>query len=116
DPVRGDDLNYWMWKTVAHGARQIAIYAWYPMSSGFESGGYGLINLDGTLTERAQRAGEVAKLIQREAPQLLNAQPAPADVAILFNRLSYMVGGAQPSLSRLGNATRDSLMGLHRAF
>src|SRR5207248_6346825 len=31
-------------------------------------------------------------------------------------RLSYMVGGAQPSLSKLGNATRDSLMGLHRAF
>ncbi len=88
DPVRGDDLNYWMWKTVAHGARQIAIYAWYPMSSGFESGGYGLIHLDGTLTERAKQAGAVAKLIQREAPQLLAARPAPAEVAILFNRLA----------------------------
>jgi beta-galactosidase len=37
-------------------------------------------------------------------------------VAVLFNRLSYMVGGSQSSLSKLGNATRDSLMGLHRAF
>ena len=27
-----------------------------------------------------------------------------------------MVGGAEPSLSKLGNATRDSLMGYHRAF
>ncbi len=116
DPVRGDDLRYWMWKVVAHGARQIAIYAWYPMSSGFESNGYGLINLDGTLTERAQAAGEVAKLMQREGASLLSARPAPAPVAVLFNRLSYMVGGAQPSLSRLGNATRDSLLGLHRAF
>jgi beta-galactosidase len=47
---------------------------------------------------------------------LLNAKPAPAQVAILFNRLSYMVGGSQPSLSKLGNAERDSLIGLHRAF
>ena len=27
-----------------------------------------------------------------------------------------MVGGSEPSLSKLGNAERDSLMGLHRAF
>src|SRR5207248_576016 len=85
-------------------------------SSGFESNGYGLINLDGTLTERARAAGGVAKFIQREGASLLAARPAPAEVAVLYNRLSYMVGGAQPSLSRLGNATRDSLMGLHRAF
>jgi beta-galactosidase len=37
-------------------------------------------------------------------------------VGILVNRLSSMVGGAQSSLSKLGNAERDSLMGLHRAF
>jgi len=116
DPVRGDDENYWMWQVVSHGARQIAIYAYYPMSSGFESGGYGLINLDGTLTPRSKDAGKTAQIIAREAAQLLDAKPAPAQVAVLYNRLSYMVGGAQPSLSRLGNATRDSLMGLHRAF
>jgi beta-galactosidase len=116
DPVRGDDEKYWMWKVVSHGARQIAIYAYYPMSSGFESGGYGLINLDGTLTPRSQEAGKTAQIIAREGRELLEARPAPAQVAVLYNRLSYMVGGAQPSLSRLGNATRDSLMGLHRAF
>ena len=116
DPVRSEDITYWMWETIAHGAKQIAIYAWYPMSSGFESGGYGLINLDCTLTPRARDAGKVAQTIAREAPALLAARPAPAQVAVLYNRLSYMVGGAQPSLSRLGNATRDSLMGVHRAF
>jgi beta-galactosidase len=35
-------------------------YAYYPMSSGYEAGGYGLINLDGTITERAVHAGEIA--------------------------------------------------------
>ena len=116
DPVGWRDEEFWMWKVISHGAREIAVYAWYPMNSGYESNGYGLINLDGSLTDRAQAAGKVARVIERNAPDLLRAQPAPAQVAILFNRLSAMVGGAEPSLSKLGNAMRDSLMGLHRAF
>jgi beta-galactosidase len=116
DPVDAHDEEFWLWKVLSHGARQIAVYAWYPMNSGYESNGYGLINLDGTLTDRARAAGRVAQAIARNARDLLATQPAPAQVAILFNRLSYMVGGAEPSLSKLGNAERDSLMGLHRAF
>src|SRR5208337_4174199 len=116
DPVDSHDEEFWLWKVLAHGAREIAVYAWYPMSSGFESNGYGLINLDGTLTERAQVAGQTASSIARHSAELLRATPAQAQVAILYNRLSYMVGGSQPSLSKLGNAERDSLLGLHRIF
>ncbi|PYV22075.1 MAG: hypothetical protein DMG24_17845, partial [Acidobacteria bacterium] len=116
DPVDSHDVEFWLWKVISHGAREVAVYAWYPMSSGFESNGYGLINLDGTLTERARAAGRVAQVIEQNAADILSARPAPAQVAILFNRLSHMVGGSEPSLSKLGNAERDSLLGLHRAF
>ncbi|HXW56603.1 MAG TPA: beta-galactosidase [Candidatus Cybelea sp.] len=116
EPVTAQDERYWIWQAVAHGAREIAVYAWYPMSSGFESNGYGLVNLDGTLTERAQAAGRVATVIDRQGGELLASMPAQAEIAILYNRLSYMVGGSEPSLSKLGHAERDSLMGLHRAF
>ena len=116
EPVTPREEESWMWQAVAHGAREIAIYAWYPMSSGFESNGYGLIHLDGSLTDRAQTAGAVARIVARHGAELLGATPAPAQIAILYNRLSYMVGGSQPSLSKLGNAERDSLIGLHRAF
>jgi beta-galactosidase len=116
DPVGPRDLEFWMWKVLSHGARQIAVYAWYPMSTGYESNGYGLINLDGTLTPRSRAAGRVAAIIQKNARELRAAEPARAEVAVLYNRLSYMVGGAEPSLSKIGNAPRDSMMGLHRAF
>ena len=116
DPVTPREEESWMWQAVAHGAREIAIYAWYPMSSGFESNAYGLIHLDGLLTDRAQVAGNVARIIARHGAELLGAKPAPAQIGILYNRLSYMVGGSEPSLAKLGNAERDSLMGLHRAF
>ncbi len=116
DPVDSRDEEYWMWRVIAHGAREIAVYAWYPMNSGYESNGYGLINLDGTLTPRARAAGRVAQAIAKNSEVLARSQPATAQVAILYDRLAYMVGGAEPSLSKLGNATRDSLMGYHRAF
>jgi beta-galactosidase len=115
EPVDSHDEEFWMWKVLSHGAREIAIYAWYPMNSGFESNGYGLIDLDGTLTPRARAAGKVAQEIAQNGG-LLATEPARAQVAVLFNRLSYMVGGSEPSRSKLGNATRDSLEGLHRAF
>ena len=41
-------LESWMWQAVAHGAREIAIYAWYPMTSGFESNAYGPIARTGS--------------------------------------------------------------------
>ncbi|HEV2350618.1 MAG TPA: beta-galactosidase [Terriglobia bacterium] len=116
EPVTGHDLEYWMWQVVSHGAREIAVYAWYPMNAGYESNGYGLIHLDGTLTDRSRAAGNVARIIASHAGELNIATPAPAQVAILYNRLSYMVGGEESSLAKLGNAERDSLMGLHRAF
>jgi len=116
DPVTAHDEAYWMWQVISHGAGEIAIYAWYPMSSGFESNGYGLVNLDGTLTPRARAAGRTARTIESHAADLNRAQPAPAEVAILYDRLSYLVGGSQSSLSNLGNAERDSLQGTYRAF
>ena len=116
EPVTPRDETFWIWQAVAHGAREFAVYSWYPMSSGFESNGYGLIHLDGTLTDRARAAGKVAAIIGRHATSLLNATPAPAQIAILYNRLSYMVGGSQPSLSRLGRAPIDSAVGLHQVF
>lgn len=115
-PVTAEDETFWIWQAVAHGAREFAVFSWYPMSSGFESNGYGLINLDGTLTDRARAAGKAASIIGSHASSLLNATPAPAQIGILYNRLSYMVGGSQPSLSKLGRAPIDSALGLHRAF
>ena len=59
-PVTAADLRLWGWAALSRGARAISYYAWYPMSSGYESNGYGMIELDGTITDRARAAGEFA--------------------------------------------------------
>ena len=46
--VTPEDIRVWTWTALSRGAKGVSFYAWYPMSSGYESGGFGLIELDGT--------------------------------------------------------------------
>jgi beta-galactosidase len=121
--VRGDvvsqeitpaDVVRYMWTAVSRGARGINIYAWYPMNAGYESGGYGLIDLDGTITERARRAGEAARQIAANSDLLAQAHPKPAEVAIVVNQLTSLIGGAGHLYNR--GAVARSLSGYYRMF
>ncbi len=55
--MTAEDIRIWSWSALACGAKGIHYYAFYPISTGYESGGFGLIHLDGTVTERAREAG-----------------------------------------------------------
>ncbi|MGZ5488254.1 MAG: beta-galactosidase trimerization domain-containing protein, partial [Candidatus Aminicenantales bacterium] len=119
-PVVGTDTRDWMWSTVAYGARAVNIYAYYPMSTGYEAGGYGLVELDGKVTERAEAGGRIARIITANQDLFLKALPAKAEIAILYKPLSHMVGGQQ-SFTGEGqtvgvNNLSESLQGVHRAF
>jgi beta-galactosidase len=119
-PVVGADLRDWMWTAVAYGARAVNIYAYYPMSSGYESGGYGLVDLDGKVTERAEAAGRIAGVVTDNMELFLGARPPRSEIAVLYNPLSHMVGGQQQFTSEgqpIGrNTLAESLQGIHRAF
>jgi beta-galactosidase len=119
-PVVGTDTRDWMWSTVAYGARAVNIYAYYPMSTGYEAGGYGLVELDGKVTERAEAGGRIARIITANQDLFLKALPAKAEIAILYNPLSHMVGGQQAFTGEgqtVGvNNLSESLQGVHRAF
>jgi beta-galactosidase len=113
-PVDPGDHRIWVWSAVAKGAKGINVYAYYPMSSGYEAGGYGLINLDGTMTERAIQMGQIAAAVDRNQELFLSSTPVKAEVGIVYNPLSQMVGGMRQS----GNprAHTNSLIGYYKAF
>jgi beta-galactosidase len=114
EPVTPEDMEDWIWTVTARGARSISIYAYYPMSSGYESGGYGLVELDGTLTPRSKRAGSIAAILNRHGDFFLKAKPAAAEAAILYNPAAHLVGGEQSGGIRGG--VRDSMFGYYRTF
>ena len=115
------DLRVWTWSALARAAKGINYYAWYPMSSGYESGGFGLINLDGTITERSRMAGGIARLVDRNQKLFLEARPPRAQVAIVYNPLVYLVGGRQRPVtsgpqSEVAGIERNSMLGVYRAL
>src|SRR5687768_16383922 len=120
--VTPEDLRIWTWSAIARGAKGINYYAWYPMSSGYESGGFGLNHLDGTITDRAKLAGSIARVVDQHQAMLLDARPPRAEVAIVYNPLAHFVGGRQRAAAYGGpqgevvGIERDSLLGVHRAL
>jgi beta-galactosidase len=92
------------------------------MSSGYESGGFGLINLDGTTTERAKLAGSIARVVDRHQGLFLAARPPRAEIAIVYNPLAHFVGGRQRATAyggpqgEVAGIERDSLLGAYRAL
>jgi beta-galactosidase len=114
DPVTADDHRIWAWSAIAKGAKGVNIYAYYPMSSGYEAGGYGLINLDGTLTDRAMKAGELAAIVDRNQELFLSSTPVRAQVGIVYNPLTQMVGGMQRR--DYPSALTNSLIGYFQSF
>ena len=113
-PVTARDFEMWTWGMVSRGARAINYYAFYPMNAGYESGGYGMIGLDGTLTDRSRHAGEIAKRIEENSDLLLQARPEQSQVAIIFSPLAPLVGGYDEEGSR--NAIHEAVAGYHRMF
>lgn len=120
--VTPEDLRIWAWSALARGAKGVNFYAWYPMSSGYESGGFGMIQLDGTVTERARTAGSIAAVVDRNQKLFLQARPPQAQVAIVYNPLAHFVGGRQRAAvyggpqGEVAGIERDSLLGVHRAL
>ena len=115
DPVTTADHRIWAWSAIASGAKGINVYAWWPMSSGYESGGYGLIDLDGTITERARSTGSIARVVDANQRLFIASRPVPSRVAIVYNPLAQLVGGAQRKQD-WPEAHQSSLIGYYRVL
>ena len=124
DPVTPDDQRTWIWSLIAKGARGINIYAYYVMSSGIESGGFGLVPLNGQVTERARALGQTARFAEENKALIVKSKPAEAEIAIVYNPDASRVGGARGAPTTTpgrgegagGVAYQNSLTGYYRAF
>lgn len=114
DPVTPADQRIWTWTSLATGAKGIFVYAYYPMSSGYESGGYGLVNLDGTVTKRAESLGKIAQFVNQHSALFNESKPINPQIALVYNPLAQMVGG-ESGKSHSGDII-SSLVGYYRFF
>jgi beta-galactosidase GanA len=110
------DLKFWTYCSLAHGAKGILYWSWRPEPFGPETLGFGITTFGGIPTPRTAMVKEVSQTIQRSATLLSSAQPYPAQVAILFDPDTYIInhyggtGGMEPGMMV------DSMHGYYKAL
>lgn len=112
-PVTPDDHRTWVWSLIAKGAKGINIYAYYVMSSGRESGGFGLIGLDGKITERAKKLGETARIIDENNTLFAKSKPIESEIALVYNPLTRIVSRTNMEVN---GGFSNSLIGYYQTF
>lgn len=85
------DARSYTWHSLAHGAKGLCFYAWHPMSSGYESAGFGLAHLDGTPSERAIAAGAIARMVGQRMELFYRSKPPQAQAAICWDVYANMM-------------------------
>lgn len=94
-PVDALSQQRWIWNGLASGADTILFWCWRDEVFGRESGGYGLIGLDGLAEERMAGMRMTGEVIDRHQDLLDAYQPSAAKVGVLFSPQSYYLQHAQ---------------------
>jgi beta-galactosidase GanA len=96
--MRPRDIRLWNWMAVACGAKGIIYWAYHAEATGTEATGFGLVDRDGSKTERVTEAARNNQLIQAHWEIIRDYRPKP-QVAILTDQdngfLTYAMAGKE---------------------
>jgi beta-galactosidase len=84
-PVEGRDIRLWTHQTIAHGAKTVLYHAWRTPLFGSETGGFGILKLNGERSERLEKIEEAIKEIDKISYAVDNCKPI-SNIAIAFLR------------------------------
>ncbi len=110
--MRPRDIRLWNWLAVAGGAKGIIYWTYHAEATGTEATGFGLVNRDGSQTDRVFEAARNRQLIAAHWGILKDYRPQP-DVAILTDQdngiLTYAMAGSE-------DASTESFRGYYHAL
>jgi beta-galactosidase len=110
--MRPRDIRLWNWMLVAMGGKGIVYWCYLTEATGTESTGFGLVERDGSPSERVLEAAEDHKLIQAHWAIIKDYQPRP-QVAVLVDidnaLLTFAMSGKE-------DASTKSFAGYYKAL
>lgn len=112
-PVDALSQQRWIWNGLACGADTILFWCWRDEVFGPESGGYGLIGLDGLAEERIAAMRVTGGVLEKQQALIDNYAPSAARVGVLFSPQSYYLQYAQAGN---GGAVSQAFHGYCRAL
>ncbi len=114
-PKRTDtnDVKRFIFSGIAGNLKGFIFWQFRPEILGREAPTWGLTHIDGSTTPLLEAYAETGKVLQNNAGFLLDAKPAKAEVALLYNPENQVF--AWEATGNEKNAT-DSLLGIHHAL
>jgi len=100
------DIARFTWQVLGQGAKAVFYWNWRPHLGGVEVGGHGFTERDGTVTDRALRAGAIARALKNPAKNLLRFSMPAAKIAILDNPASRIAAEGEGSDTLVLDAQR----------
>jgi len=110
--MRPRDIRLWNWLLVAMGGKGIIYWCYDTEATGMESTGFGLVDRDGSPTERVLEAAEDHRLIQSNWDIIKDYKSKP-EVAILVDLDNALLTFA---MSGQEDASVDSFRGYYKAL
>lgn len=107
---RKEDVRQWNWSVIAAGGKGVVYWQYKPEPAGMESPGFGLVNIDGTNTERSLEAGRCARFFS--AMELGEYERCLSENAIFLSRNSDLLTNAVQEEKKYNN----SFKGFHQAL
>ena len=110
DFVEGSEIKKWVKTLLSRGAEALLFHAWRPALFGSETGGFGILKPDGSLTKRYEVIKKIADEIKNQRPSSLIPRPS---IAIVYHRSSevecYQEQGPPRGVSGQWAAVRDDI-------
>ena len=110
--MRPRDIRLWNWMLVAMGGKGIVYWCYLTEATGTESTGFGLVERDGSASERVLEAAQDHKLIQAQWEIIKDYKPRP-EVAVIVDidnaLLTFAMSGKE-------DASTKSFAGYYKAL
>lgn len=88
-------LRRLVWAAIAGGAAGFTFWQYRSERVGCETNGFGLMNIDGTATDRSEVADSIAAALKTHGGRLAASRRVPSGVALLYSHDSDMVSRIQ---------------------
>jgi beta-galactosidase len=111
--INKNDVKRFIFSGIAGNLKGFIFWQYRPEILGRETPAWGLTYLDGSMTPWLDAYAETGKILQKNSPFLLDAEPRQAEIATFYNPENQIF--AWEATGNEKSAT-DSLLGIHRSL
>lgn len=114
--IERDDVRFWTWTCIAHGAKALLYWQFKPERLGSEAPGWGLVALDGRLLDRTAEAKEAAQFTRDWNDFLIGASPVFDRVGVLFDADTQTMSHHASEYWKQGTPYTDAVRGAYQSL